>query len=323
MGMEIHFLSYLNRSGSTLLARKLNEFKDISVGIELKQKPSVVKSFCAESGDELDYWLDQVYLDKKFQSWQIDRNELADNLAKQGYPIYFNHFLKHALWQYFKNDGSKILIHKGKQHIGQLDKAEKLYPGSKFIFIDRDPRGIYNSQKRSLDSTTKKIMQNDIIKFVIGYKHIQQRLKYYSHSKKHNHKLLIIRYENLINRENEELKKVINFFNVTDTKCDESNYFEKIPEGQKHLHKNLDKPNKKSRTIAWKKELTDDEINLLNYVLKRELQENNYRIEGEHNLSKLLKNKRIRIKIVKIYILFYPKFLIKKFLLLLKMKKIY
>lgn len=318
---QIHFLAYLNRSGSTLLAKKLNEFKDISVGIELKEKKSA-KKFFAVSEKVLDYWLDQVYLDKKFQYWNIDRKELKQKLFACPKPIYFHDFLKVALKLYFKNDPAKIILHKGRYYLNRINEVDNYFPGAKHVFIDRDPRAIYNSQKKSIDSTTKKVMNDDVIRFALGYKRNQKRIKYIQKSKAYKNDLLIIKYENLIRNEEYELDKVVKFFNTSKERKPQNNYFDKIPNEQKYLHENLKKGNLNNRIDAWKKELETGEIKLLNIALKYELLSNNYEIYKYNFFTDIFEFTLIK-SILNFYLKYLPKHLIKTILIKLNIKRNY
>src|SRR6056297_1852574 len=175
----VHFLIYLNRSGSTLLAQKLSQFEDIAVGLECSLGKGFSPNFYVENTKQLNYWLDQAYADNKFLSWGISRDILYQALQSQKMPFRIDKFLKCAMNEQFKDDSAKILIHKGREIFGNLEYSLQLFDDAKVVFIQRDPRAIYNSQKKSIDSFTKQPMQTDVVRFAIDYKNTKLRLKHY------------------------------------------------------------------------------------------------------------------------------------------------
>lgn len=318
----IHFLSYMNRSGSTLLAKKLNTIRDISVGIEINIGSKIRNNFKAENDEELEYWLQKVYRDVKFQSWNIEINKLKKNLLSKKKPIFFRDFLEESLKMYFSNSDSKILIHKSKYYFRRIDVANKVFPGSKFVFIERDPRAIFNSMSKSINSITGKVMKEDVIKFALHYKRLQSRKKHFVKSKKFSDLILSINYEDLLVQEDFVLKKISDFFGVSDKKETHTDYFDKIPEDQKHLHSNLNRENMTERITAWKNELDDTDADFLNLVLRKELKEKGYETTSSLNLKILFRIVLIN-KYIRFLIRFYPKHIAKEILMFLNQREVY
>ncbi|MBD3342226.1 MAG: hypothetical protein GF353_24200 [Candidatus Lokiarchaeota archaeon] len=325
---QLHFLFYMNRSGSTLLARELNKFRDVAVGIEGFEKRFVqydAETFKINTKKELKSWLDELYKnDKKFIEWNVDRNELENKLTSIGFPLRFDKFLLTVLVLYSDKRSARILIHKGRcpSFFHNLYKSFKIYPNSKYIFIDRDPRAIYNSQKKSNDSYTKKSMNKDIVQFALGYANLQKKIKCYERSKILKNAFIKVVYENLVLSVDQEIDKILQFFECADIKIEEDNYFNSIPDDQKHLHENLKEKMLDRRINAWKKELTYDEIYFLEKVLKKSLLKNGYEMEklSYNNLS----NKIITFKnIMKFNLKYYPRMFAKNVMLLVRIRKIW
>lgn len=280
---QIHFLIYLNRSGSTLLAQKLNYFKEIAVSLEarlidgIKRGPLIINT-----ENDLEQYLNLIFQDEKISSWRMDLTSLKSRIRKNTYPIKFNTILKEILNEYFCNSSKKIYIYKCGRYFLYIDKIKSLFPNSKFIFISRDPRAIYNSQVQSKDSITKKPMAKDIVRFAIGYKNTYKIVNDVQH-KKYLH---IVNYESLVTNEQKELKKILTFLHVQNIKSKQQDYFDSIPNNQKHLHYNLKSEKYLSDRInGWQHELNKSDIVFLQKTLKSELTSNGYDLVFLSSLS--------------------------------------
>jgi hypothetical protein len=320
---KIHFIAYLNRSGSTLLARKLNDFEDMAVSLEAKFSNYVIEKLFIENENHIDKWINILYKDKKFRKWNVQKETLKKKLAEIQKPIRFKDFLKVALQLHLRDEKkAKYIFYKSRTFWGNLEKKEEIFPESVHIFIDRDPRAIFNSQSKSVDSQTKQIMQSDIEKFALDYKKNQKRITYNLKNENIKDKILIIRYENLIQNEDYEINKILTYFSASKNKFAKRDYSEKIPDEQKHLHEKLRKGNLKRRINAWKTELDNDEIRYLNLVLRNEILENGYELK-KNNFIEFIVEPIIIIKLISFWIKFFPKHYIKSLFLVLGIRKYY
>ena len=321
MTRKIHFLCYLNRSGSTLLAQKLSEFKDIAVGLECRLGKDFFFNFHAENEEQLRYWIDRAYEDEKFRNWNIDRESLYKCLQEEPYPLYINSFLKCALGEKFRNDSARLLIHKGREIFGDLEYYLRLFKDSKVIFIQRDPRATFNSQRKSTDSYTQKPMQTDIVQFAKNYKNTVQKINTYLKRLKLQDRLLVVTYENLLRDEGTELSKILQFLNSSNKKRKEKSKYSKIiPAEQRHLHTNLTKGNLQERIYAWQNELSPDDRCFLSFVLKNEIY-----LDASSELFKPCVRSKNYLKVISKVLLFYyrtmPKLIAKKILLFLGLRR--
>lgn len=301
MNSRIFFLGYLSRSGSTLLAKKLDNFKDIGVSIEAEFVDGITNGNLNISSEaDLDKYITQLYTDcKKFVSWGIDRNVLKRRLNKRGYPIPFKNILEESLEEYFKDEQYLVYFFKGGSYYRYVEEVQKQFPDSGIIYIDRDPRAIFNSQKISMGSSTGKPMKSSVVEFIRIYKSaykIQQ-------INKNDDFFYSIKYENLILNEKIEIENLIKFIGVTDCKkSDQKNYYDKIPDEQKYLHKNL-KTEKQltGRIDAWMNELSKFEIYFMQKVLKKELRVNGYK-EVKLSLSEIKEKGKLLYYFIQYYI---------------------
>lgn len=324
---NIHFLSFMNRSGSTLLAKELNKYRDIAVSIEGLEKRSLKydpEKFFLNNEEEITNWLDFIYKNGvKFKKWGLNKNTIRRKLLSKHYPINFNEFFTIALNLYFKNNPARVLIHKGGGYFNNLSKSEKVYSDSKYIFIDRDPRAIYNSLRKTQDSITGKIMNDNILSFAIAYKNLQNRIKYYKKNTIYKDKFIRVFYDNLVRNNKSVIDKIINFFNLSKYKKNENNnYYNLIPNEQKYLHKNINKKMMRNRIYAWRDELDSNDIYFLEKVLKNQIIMNGYRFEKLY--FKNLNNKiDILKKLLKFAWKYYPKAISKKILIIIGLRDIW
>lgn len=264
------FINYISRSGSTLLCKLLNEYKGVCVGIEAGFPGATTKMISDEFRvindlDHLNQYLDLLFVDIRFKEWQLDRDEVTNKIIENGFPLSFKNLLYVLFDVYFKNDEvADIYIHKAGYYIDTLDEVFDEFEDAKNIYITRDPRAIYNSQKNAACLYSGKKMGDNFIHFIYQYK---RRVKT-SQSTDVN-KLIIIRYEDLIESPESIVAKVLSYIGIENAvkKNNAKDYSEMIPENQKSLHTNVgSKPNTKSLN-KWRGNLSLPEL----YMIQRNL----------------------------------------------------
>jgi len=114
--IDIVFLTYVHRSGSTYFASLLNNCKELGVSlssgslgkiIDAKQLPIRTEADAAVIFEEL-------FEDSKFREWQISKEYLMDVFNKLPFPIYFPDLLELVLVTYFQRvkPSAKLFIFK-------------------------------------------------------------------------------------------------------------------------------------------------------------------------------------------------------------------
>ncbi|CAK8724917.1 hypothetical protein KKHLCK_15355 [Candidatus Electrothrix laxa] len=274
---QIVFLTYLNRSGSTYLASKLDGYETVKVGIEARFVDGwIIPGFAVRTVQELHSYIDTLYKDTKFQAWNIQRNELLNLLTDLPLPLCFSDILQAALSLYRgSSSGQHILIHKCGEYYRCVERIRQDLSGAKFIFINRDPRAVFNSQRRSMDSRTGQPMQKSILHFLFGYLDTLQRLEVLQHDPG----FLVVQYEELIANEVDVMRGIKKFLELSPTnqQFDKTDYFASIPQGQRHLHQHVQNGDPCSdRVSGWKQELPVPYILLLQTVLKKYLRKKGF-----------------------------------------------
>ncbi len=272
------FINYISRSGSTFLCRLLDEYEEIAVGIEAGFPGAIHRLIPVEyetiSDDHtLNRYLDELFQDIRFQEWKIDREVLFEKLHSGGYPLTFKDILLNCMIEYFGDTSAKVFVHKAGNYIDILEDVQQIFGDAKNIFVMRDPRAIFNSQKNATCLYTGKSMGHSLPYFVWQYR---KRARIVAQNKR-NKNLFCIRYENLIENTEGVMAEMLRFLNVRgDKKIEAGGYADKIPANQQKLHTNVKSdPNRKSLE-KWKTGLGKHEVLFIQNRLSREMAAMNY-----------------------------------------------
>jgi len=255
--MSIVFLTYLNRSGSTYLAKLLSEYSDINIGIEGEFPNGYSRPFpIIRNERELLAFLAELKDDPKtkYQYWKIDPYKFLEQISESSYPLTFRTFLETSLNLYFGSDKGKATIHKAGFFWNFIPQIRKDFGNPKFIFINRDPRAIYSSQRKSLGSINRNPMAKDILWFVNLYVKCQKKI--ISHRGQSDFHL--ISYEELLNSNDKIIDETLAFIGLDQSFSKNQSIKYNVPVTQWHLHTNITKEPLKDRIDAWKDELNLD-----------------------------------------------------------------
>jgi hypothetical protein len=265
---EIAFLTYLNRSGSTWLASLLDQYAEIGVSPEARIPDGIAYgSIGLQTPSDANGFVERLYADFKFRAWKIDKDLLRKRIQETSFPVGFDRLLPLILNEYFKDDVARIYIYKSPYH-RHIEAARQVFAQEKFIFLVRDIRAVYNSQKRSIGSTTGKAMSENPVTTAMLFKQVSSMLDRVS--KEGN--IHLVRYEDLVRNKDNELKRISEFLGApSEQRIVGKPYLQKIVPQQKHLHSNVQSSALKNRIEAWQDELTRLEIMTLQRVAKDEL----------------------------------------------------
>ncbi|BDD89157.1 sulfotransferase family protein [Desulfofustis limnaeus] len=273
------FLLYMNRSGSTLLAQMLDRYREIGVTPEANIPDGLLlgKADIREHSD-ISAYLDKLYQDQKFCSWNVDRGKLEEALQRTTLPFGYEHILTEILNTYFPRAEASIRVYKRGHYITCVPGLRKLFPGCRFLFIERDPRAIFESQKRSIDSVTGRVMAVNPAERAIKYVRTMRLVKTYSKDED----FFVVRYEDLVVDPDRIIRSVLDFLEVGTRAVEQSHYFAKIPESQHHLHQGiLGKPTVQ-KVDAWKKKLSQKEIAVIQLLAAPTLRSRGYELLRTH-----------------------------------------
>ena len=270
---QLVFLTYLSRSGSTYLARQLDAYQDVAVSLEADFPDGIAYEGApiASTRANLEPALDALFALDKFQAWQVERPALHKALAARSFPVSFEAFLIEALQQHFRASEARIWIYKQGAYVWHLPEIRQRFPQARVLLILRDPRATYNSQKRSRLSTTGAPMASNPVAFARQFKGVMAVAERYRTAPWFH----AVRYEDLVTDLQKQVRGVLRFLGASDAKA-ATDYANRIPASQQHLHAHVGKRPMTQRIDAWRQELEAVEIAAIQRVLGRTLAQAGY-----------------------------------------------
>ncbi|MEZ5063822.1 MAG: sulfotransferase [bacterium] len=274
---RLAFLVYLNRSGSTFLARLLAEHADVAVSLEAQFDDGLVRAgggLRARDEADLDRLLDHLLADAKFSAWNVDAERLKTRLLDAGLPLTFPKFLRAALAETFAGDSASVHIYKNGRMLERPAEFRRLFPDAKVVFVLRDPRAVLASQQRSLDSRTRRPMSSSAVVTARWFRRTMRTLERHVDGGW----LYVVRFEDLVADPEREVGRVLSFLGATPGRRDaEAGYADRIPEAQRHLHRNVGGTARRERTESWREELSPRDVALVESIAGPEMERHGYR----------------------------------------------
>jgi Sulfotransferase family len=276
---KVAFLLYSSRSGSTYLASELDRIPGVSCSIESdfvarllyleKRLPSI----------RLDDLLDELYSEVKFRQWELARSELAK--ALQGVnEITVEAVTLAVLKTYHGSQPHAWYVIKGQGLSAHVRRLRLSFTDPRFIYLVRDPRAVFNSQKQAHFSRSQIRMATDP---TISARRWADLVRIMSDVKSAD--VLELRYEDLVSDPEPTLRALWDFLELparevelrSDRMDMPRSYYERIPAEHKHLHGNVaaGKP-VQARVDAWRAELNPTDIHLIQRVASIEMKRFGY-----------------------------------------------
>ena len=255
--MKYIFIIYLNRSGSTFLSNQLSKLSEILVCPEAE----VLVNVLLKNPDTGLNKKDQKILgsamenDRKLKHWNLDIDlSKTDPLSKL--DLFFN-----ILNQYRSRTkpGSTLIAFKAVDLINCIEVLHE-YGSRKgldiyFISLTRDPRAIYNSQRQTYVEHRKKFMNRNPLAIVYQWNYlVTNSINYKSLTK-----LVILKYEDLINSLEIELNQLLKFLGIHGEHTFiglQGDLKARIPKDQLSMHQNITNPPKLEKVNQWQTECT-------------------------------------------------------------------
>jgi hypothetical protein len=262
---RIVFLMYENRSGSTFLASRLDLHPEIAVTIETEAFADLLETGSALRDEtDVERVVGTFFGDDKFGEWNVGRDALRAGLAALDKPASFETILRCVLDLHFDGADAPYYLVKGTRLTHHIARLRKEVPAARYLHIIRDPRGVFGSQKQSIGSYTARAMNEDPYDAAWRWAANAARVDRVA-----GPDLLEVRYEDLIADYDRTMETVRAFVEDPSLaaiapagEMDGEAYLAKIPEDQRHLHRNLVRKPRSDRIEAWREELSDVEIAL-------------------------------------------------------------
>lgn len=276
--LPIVFIIGRGRSGTTLLQTIMDAHPSIITAnespfiINLKQKYSKVNQWSSEKIDE---FIIDLYKDKQFAFlWNIDQTILRSKINL--YDITQLNFSTLCKLVYltipspFPKNKISLIVDKNPIYSFYIEELIELFPNAKFIHLVRDYRD-------NIISSRKAFKTKDVALLAQRWK--RQNMFIDFHKKNNAALFLTLQYEKLVTDPEKHVSEVCSFINITfnpnmldfhktTTKIynDASSKNDLMTNIVKNIHLNLLNPVNCGQVDKWKEELTNSEIEIIDYI---------------------------------------------------------
>lgn len=260
--MNIIFLTYVNRSGSTYLANLLDSSPKI---LACPEGDLLVTFFLEDPGrifafnGQKEIRLKNIFSrDPKLHCWGDVKSFLQglenarNNL--EAFIIILTNYKNQV-----KSEAEFVLF-KAERIIDLVRKIKAVETSHHFVFIDivRDPRAVYASQKRTVIPETQKLMSKDPVRTALFWNgHIRSGVRESDQGKLH-----LVKYEDLIMDGKTIFRELSDLLNIdlSEIKPEGGSLFKRFSESHKMIHTSVEKQTDSSKINEWDTRLGKNEI---------------------------------------------------------------
>ncbi len=268
------FLS-INRSGSNLILNELSKNPEILVCPEAEVLVNVLllhQNNCI-SFRSFERIKKILAVDFKFNNWSLNISSIRLNNSIKTYFDVFILILSKYLNQ-VKPD-ARIVIFRAErlfQLVNNLSQENIYKYKIKVLYLIRDIRAIYASQKNTINPDSGKIMSHNPVrtaKYWIWYINSIENMRGFYYDQ--------IRYENFILEYNQSLIRIFNMLGASiKTLKPTGDLYERMLDQHKKIHKNCIKYPIASKIDAWQQALSKYEIHCIERLAGKILKNLNY-----------------------------------------------
>ena len=279
------FIGYCDRSGSTFLLNELNKIEGVVVCPELDL---LVRVLLKNPHKEINIrflrnFRQAISNDKKFTLWDIP-------IDSTGYKSRIDLFFK-IIDDYSQKltKSPKFIVFKERSILEYYNVLGNLNRNVCFVSLMRDPRAVFASQKRTINFSQNRLMSNNALTTArIWNRHCKTNEKL----KKDNIPLNTITYEELIGNTKLTIQNLLNRIVKSDFELSKKSDFEQQPFYDKIDEKHIlvSEPPIIGRISAWKNELSEADIAIIEHICYDNMVKYNYEL---HNKSMIIRSKYI------------------------------
>ncbi len=270
--ISIHFLSHFARTGSTFFCDRLSRNERILIIPESKILTIISNEFYSikkVNKKFIDILINKLFEDKKFLDYKFTKKNFNDFMHSSKNNNWQNFFFNVCMYYRKKyKPNADIIIFKKKESSKYFLEFKNVFKNSKIIFMIRDPRGIYFSSKKLKNSVTGKFFFYNFFDLSIKYNLYLREIKNVFNSS--NKDYLLLKYEDLIDNFNYQLKKVLSLLKMSEINLKFlkiQNYKKNIiTKRDHHMHLNVKKKIMTNNSHKWKKNISKSQ-RLLIYLL--------------------------------------------------------
>lgn len=307
---QIVFLLYDSRSGSTLLSRLLNDFKDIGVTVESNFMVSLLKleKYFLVVEPDFELIAQKIINMDRFKNLKINENDIIQDMKQK--PITIGAFVENLLNIYFSREkpGADIWIIKDGSNGHFARYIIETLPTAKFIHIIRDGRAVLNSRMKTVNPYgNKKSMSRDPLTTARHWVRLVSTID--TVSTDYPEHFLEVKYEDIIINTDRELQRIREFLGLHPCRIDTSsqdNYYSKIVKKEQMIHTLVNEEPKIARCNAWKKELPDNYRKLFELIAGNTLKQKGYSLDKDIKLNDIF----TEFSLLKLFLISYKRRLI-------------
>jgi len=248
---KICFLAYEPRSGSTILSKYLTENYNVFVVPECNFIIDVLKRYYIYhplKDSDRQYLLDLIAGDRKLSDWGISENlkeilNVEDNLLISSLIINILALLND------KFSPGSILILKKESYPLVFNQLIKIVRDAKLLYIVRDPRAVYASQKNSIYTKTGQPFSKFCVKTAISW-NLQLKRSYFIRESGSDTKF--VKYEDFV-KDPKTSTRQFGFDPIEVTDGIKNHYI--VPKKYNQLHANVGKQPNFASIDKWRTEI--------------------------------------------------------------------
>ena len=275
---NIFFIFYTPRSGSTMLARLICEKSAVMIPPESNFITKLIDNKHRISN--LEDAIAISYSDSKFKDYGITTQMLQEKIKEEHFSL--TDYILTCLSLFSQknkvaNPFYLIGIKKGS-YVSYFKELKELFPKCMFVLLIRDVRAVFNSQKRSIYSVTRKPFEKNPLK--LATKWCRVLALYDEILQKYPSDAHVVKYEDIVQANSKSIWEVLDFLKVANTK---KVFDYQIPERYDYgLHSNYKKEILKGNQEKYKKNLSKSEIQIIDNIAQDYLKKYGYEISSFH-----------------------------------------
>jgi len=307
--IPMFFLVNKARSGSTMVHSVLDAHPNICATIESRFALHLYTKYNSTTDwtDRIiNSFINDVFTDRGYRLfWGVSKSELVILFSK--YHINnFSDACKVIYLSYnsiFEKNEIKVIVDKNPSYARFMPELMKIFPNAKFIHLVRDPRAVVSSNRIAFNGKIPRITNSWIL------------LNGLIESKKNEISFLTIRYEDLVKTPKTSFQLIFDFLNIEFKKemLEAHSTVKRIKENHNYYslkhHANVSTTINSKSIDSWKKKLSEEEVNLINYMTSKAAIKYGYDIlkpsVNTSQLKKIERSLKVLLLNAKIIVLFY------------------
>ena len=305
--INIGFLTHLSRSGSTLLARLLDEYNDICVTTEGEFPLELlgVKAYAPiQFPDNMtvsDY-LTHVLAHTRVSSWELSDQAILTACNAHGFPISGPELVTLILKVYrdtYKPEAGMVIYKACPFMPWHIPASLPRFPEAAYIHLLRDPRAVFHSQLKSLDPFTGKPYSTSAMRTAMDWKKAAQLC-----DPGCNERSTEVKFETLADNPAGVLDDVLSFLKIQDRSrtAGEHAFTERMSPEDKRLHQEINHEPDPNKNLAWESTLTERDIHIIEHFLRDEMKQKGYSRSKSESDAGLLFAMYLKLSLLKEYV---------------------